>query len=444
MNSATPDSVRPGIFYLLRALNSRNYRLFFSGQSISLIGSWMTRVATLWLVTQITGSALMLGIVGFAGQIPAFFIAPLAGVWIDRLDRRRLLVFTQGLGMVQSLALAALALSGTIQIWHIIVLSVFQGLINAFDMPARQAFVVQMVDDKSDLSNAIALNSSMVNLTRIIGPSIAGLIIAVTGEGWCFLLDGFSYIAVIISLLMMRVKTTEAIPAKKGATWGQLSEGWKYVSGFMPIRTILLLLCVMALMGLPYRVLLPIFVKDTLGGAAIIFGVLSAATAIGAFTGAMLLASRRSVLGLGKLIPGMLCVFGIALMLLGLSPSVWVAFPLMILVGLGGMLTTASSNTMLQTIVDEDKRGRVMSFYTMSVTGVTPIGSLIGGALANQLGITDTYLIGGAACVAGAIWFYKSLPLLRHHVRPIYREKGILPSVAKGLESAAELTVSPK
>ena len=404
----------------------------------------MTRVAMLWLVTQLTGSALMLGVVGFAGQIPAFFLAPLAGVWVDRLDRRKLLVITQALAMIQSLALAALALSGIIQIWHIIVLAIFQGLINSFDMPARQAMVVQMVDDKNDLGNAIALNSSMVNLARIIGPTVAGLIIAVTGEGWCFLLDGVSYIAVIISLLLMQIKKSEVLPAKKGATLGQLVEGWKYVSTFMPIRTILLLLCVIALMGMPYRVLLPIFVKSTLSGEAFMFGMLSAATAIGAFTGAMLLASRRSVLGLGKLIPTMAGVFGVGLMLLGLSHSVWIAFPLMVVIGLGGMLTMASSNTMLQTIVDDDKRGRVMSFYTMSVMGMMPFGSLLGGALANRLGITDTFLVGGAACVIGAIWFYKSLPTLRHHVRPIYREKGILPSVARGIESAAELTVPPE
>ncbi|MEO6909063.1 MAG: MFS transporter, partial [Abditibacteriaceae bacterium] len=262
MNSISTDSSQTGIFYLIRALNSRNYRLFFSGQSISLIDSWMTRVAMLWLVTRLTGSALMLGVVGFAGQIPAFFLAPVAGVWVDRLDRQKLLVITQSLAMIQSLALAALALGGIIKIWEIIALAVFQGVINSFDMPARQAFVVQMVEDPNDLSNAIALNSSMVNLARMIGPTIAGLIIAVTGEGWCFLLDGVSYIAVIVSLLLMHITVREMIPTKKGATLSQLREGWKYVSNFMPIRTILLMLCVVALMGMPYRVLLPIFVEN--------------------------------------------------------------------------------------------------------------------------------------------------------------------------------------
>jgi len=444
MNSPSTDPSKMGIFYLIRALNSRNYRLFFSGQSISLMGSWMTRVAMLWLVTRLTGSALMLGVVGFAGQIPAFFLAPVAGVWIDRLDRRKLLVITQTLAMIQSLALAALALTGIIQIWEIIALAVFQGLINSFDMPARQAFVVEMVEDKNDLSNAIALNSSMVNLARMIGPTVAGLIIAVTGEGWCFLLDGFSYIAVIISLLLMHITVREMIPTKKGATLGQLREGWKYVSTFMPIRTILLLLCVIALMGMPFRVLLPIYAQSILHGDAFTYGVLTAAMAVGAFTGAMLLAARRSVLGLGRLIPAMAAVFGVGLILFAISRSVWISLPLMVMIGLGSMLVMASSNTMLQTIVDEDKRGRVMSFYTMSVMGMTPIGSLLGGALAHRIGITDTFIIGGVACLAGAAWFVKSLPTLRKHVRPIYREKGILPAVAKGMESAAELTVPPE
>lgn len=444
MNSTSTDSSQSGIFYLLRALNSRNYRLFFSGQSISLIGSWMTRVAMAWLVYRLTNSALMLGIVGFAGQIPAFFLAPVAGVWIDRLDRRKMLVITQALAMIQSLALAGLALLGIIQIWQIIGLALFQGFINSFDMPARQAFVVQMVEDKNDLSNAIALNSSMVNLARMIGPTIAGAIIAITGEGWCFFLDGVSYIAVIISLLLMHITASEVIPTKKGATFGQLREGWKYVSTFMPIRTILVLLSVIALMGMPYRVLLPVYAKGILGGDSLTLGLLFGGVAVGAFTGAMLLASRRSVLGLGRLIPTMAAIFGGGLILFAVSRTIWISLPLMVIVGFGGMLVMASSNTMLQTIVDEDKRGRVMSFYTMAVMGMMPFGSLLSGALAHSLGITWTMTIGGASCLAGSVWFVKSLPTLRRHVRPIYQEKGILPAVAEGIEKASEMATPPE
>jgi MFS family permease len=444
MNSTSTDSSQSGIFYLLRALNSRNYRLFFSGQSISLIGSWMTRVAMAWLVYRLTNSALMLGMVGFAGQIPAFFLAPVAGVWIDRLDRRKMLVITQALAMIQSLALAGLALLGIIQIWQIIGLALFQGFINSFDMPARQAFVVQMVEDKNDLSNAIALNSSMVNLARMIGPTIAGAIIAITGEGWCFFLDGVSYIAVIISLLLMHITASEVIPTKKGATFGQLREGWKYVSTFMPIRTILVLLSVIALMGMPYRVLLPVYAKGILGGDSLTLGLLFGGVAVGAFTGAMLLASRRSVLGLGRLIPTMAAIFGGGLILFAVSRTIWISLPLMVIVGFGGMLVMASSNTMLQTIVDEDKRGRVMSFYTMAVMGMMPFGSLLSGALAHSLGITWTMTIGGASCLAGSVWFVKSLPTLRHHVRPIYQEKGILPAVAEGIEKASEMATPPE
>jgi MFS family permease len=287
------------IAFMLRALRYRNYRLFFGGQSVSLIGTWMTRIATSWLIYRLTHSALLLGVVSFAGQIPTFLLAPFAGVWVDRWDRHRVLVVTQVLAMLQSFALAALALAGRITVWDVLWLSVFQGLINAFDMPARQAFVVQMVEDRRDLSNAIALNSSMVNMARLIGPSIAGVIIAAVGEGYCFLIDGISYLAVIASLLLMRVTGSRPQRAAKN-TLTELAEGWQYVSRFAPIRSILLLLALVSLMGMPYTVLMPIFAGSILHGGPHTLGFLMGAAGVGALTAAFRLAARRSVLGLGN------------------------------------------------------------------------------------------------------------------------------------------------
>ena len=302
--SSTPSSSvsKPGISHAWRSLRPRNFRLYFSGQSISLIGTWMTRLATSWLVYRLTGSAFLLGVVGFSGQIPTFLFAPFAGVWIDRLDRRQVLLVTQILAMIQSLALAVLTLARHINIQEIIWLSAFQGLINAFDMPARQAFLVQMVDDKQDLGNAIALNSSMVNLARLVGPSLAGSVIAVSGEGSCFLIDGISYIAVIASLLpcdchpATAKRTTDSMLA-------QLREGWAYVSGFAPVRTILLLFALVSLMGWPFTVLMPIFAGTILQGGPHTLGFLMGAIGIGALVSAISLALRKSVLGLGRMIP---------------------------------------------------------------------------------------------------------------------------------------------
>ena len=276
-----------------RALAHKNYRLFFSGQSVSLIGTWMTRIATSWLVYRLTGSALLLGIVGFAGQIPSFVLAPLAGVLVDRWNRHRLLVATQVLALLQSLALALLALSGLIRIWHIIVLSVFQGLINAFDMPARQAFVVEMVDKREDLANAIALNSSMVNAARLLGPSIGGVVIAAVGEGWCFMLDAISYLAVIASLLAMKITPRLLKATKDRNILQQLREGWTYAVRFAPIRNVLLLLALVSLVGVPYTVLMPVFANDVLHGGPSTLGLLMAASGVGALVGAMFLRAKN-------------------------------------------------------------------------------------------------------------------------------------------------------
>ena len=416
-----------------RALRHRNFRLFFTGQSISLIGTWMTRVATSWLVYRLTGSALLLGTVSFAGQIPTFLFAPFAGVLVDRLNRRKLLVWTQVLAGIQSLALAALTLARIITIHEIIALSIFQGLINAFDMPGRQSFLVQMVSgdtgkpDKQDLSNAIALNSSIVNVARLIGPAIAGLVIAAVGEGYCFAVDGASYIAVVASLLMMRVPA----PIIKRATTSmleQLREGWSYVVHFRPIRTILTLFALLSLMGMPFMVLMPIFASQVLHGGAHTLGYLMGASGVGALISAISLALRKSVRGLTTMIQIAAVMFGSGLILFGLSHYFVLSLLLMIVVGFGMMQGLAASNTVIQTLVPEDKRGRVMSYYTMAFVGMAPFGSLLAGALAHRFGASHAVMITGAFCLIGAAWFSTQLKSVRAVMKPIYIEMGILKS----------------
>ena len=440
----TSDKSSAGLAFMLRALGHRNYKLFFSGQSVSMIGTWMTRIATSWLVYRLTGSALLLGVVGFAGQIPSFALAPFAGVLVDRWNRHKLLVATQVLAMLQSLALAVLALTGLISIWHVIALSIFQGVINAFDMPARQAFVVEMVERREDLPNAIALNSSMVNAARLLGPSLGGVVIAAVGEGWCFMLDGISYLAVIASLLAMKI-TPRANKPKKGVNMlAQLREGWQYAMGFAPIRKVLLLLALVSLVGMPYTVLMPVFANEILRGGPNTLGLLMAASGVGALVGAMFLAARRSVLGLGKYIPLTAAAFGAGLVAFSFSRVLWLSLPLMVITGLGFMVQMAASNTVLQTIVDEDKRGRVMSFYTMAFMGTAPFGSLLAGSLAERIGAPHTLMFGGLGCIAGAVWFATSLPSLRRDVRPIYVKIGILPEIAAGIHQTSELSVPPE
>jgi len=432
---ATADG---GWTFALRALRSRNYRLFFTGQTVSLIGTWMTQVATSWLVYRLTGSALQLGIVGFASRIPAFLLGPFAGVWVDRWDRHRTLVVTQILSMLQSFALAGLALAKIVTIQEIIWLGLAQGLINAFDMPARQAFVVQMVEDRADLGNAIALNSSMVNTARLLGPSIAGVVIAAVGEGYCFLIDGFSYLAVLGSLLAMHIAAVPSRGAPK-AIWHELKEGWRYVSGFVPIRSILLLLALVSLVGMQYTVLMPIFAAQVLYGGPHTLGFLMGASGVGALAGAMLLASRKSVLGLGRVVPAAAATFGAGLIALGLSQTLWLSFVLMLFVGGAMMMQMAASNTILQTIVQDDKRGRVMSFYSMAFLGMAPFGSLLAGTLASHVGAPRTVIISGSICIASAGWFASQLGAIRKCIHPIYRKLGIIPEVAVGIEDASAL-----
>jgi MFS family permease len=411
--------------HLFRALRNRNYRLFFLGQGLSLIGTWVTRIAASWLVYRLTDSAFLLGLVGFVGQIPTLVLAPFAGVYIDRWNRHRVLMVTQAASMLQSLALAVLTLGGFIDVAQVMLLQALQGVINAFDTPARQSFVVEMVEDRRDLANAIALNSSLVNGSRIIGPAIGGVVIAAVGEGWCFMLDAVSYIAVIGSLAAMTVKpfkpATEIIPVRQA-----LAAGFRYVSEFAPVRSGLLLVALVSTLGMPYQVLMPVMASDVLGGGANTLGLLMTATGLGALAGTLYLASRASVLGLGRHIARAAMVFGAALVAFSFSRNLWLSLVILAFSGAGFMTTLAATNTVVQTIVPEHLRGRVMSFYTMAFLGTAPIGSLIGGLAARQFGVPWTITAGGIACFAGGVWFYVNLPKFRELVRPIYVERGIL------------------
>jgi len=408
-----------------RALRSRNYRLFFIGQGISLIGSWMTRLATAWLVYRLTDSAFLLGLVSFAGQAPSLVLPPLAGVWLDRWNRHSVLIATQVLAMVQSLALAALTLSDHISMPWIVGLTLFQGVINAVEIPTRQAFVVRMIDDRADLVNAIALNSSNFNSARLVGPAIAGAVVAAVGEGYCFLIDGLSYIAVIAGLLSMRL-TPDERPHADRRLWRELTEGWHYVVQSMPIRSLLVFLGATGVLSAPYTVLTPIVAGRTLGGGAHTLGFLMAASGVGALVCALRLVLRTTVVGLGRLMVAAVAMFGLGCMLLGVSRSFWLSMGLMAVTGYGLMYQIVATNTIVQTIVEDDKRGRVMSFYTIALLGSAPIGSLLGGSLAARIGVEATFAAAGAACVLTALWFWRQLPAIRQAARPRYVELGII------------------
>ena len=425
-----------------RALRHRNYRLFFAGQTISLIGTWLTQVAASWLVYGLTHSALLLGVASFASQAPTFFLSPVAGVWVDRMDRHRVLLVTQALAMLQSSLLAYFALRGTLDVEHIIVLNTFQGIINAIDIPARQSFVVELIDDRADLANAVALNSSMVNAARLIGPSAAALLIGLVGEGFCFAIDAVSYVAVLASLLALRIRP-RVRPPRSGHVWSELRDGVRYVARFPPIRAVLLLLATVSLTGTPYMVLLPVITRETLHGGVGTLGMLSASAGLGALSGALYLASRKSVLGLGRVVPLATTVFGVGLMLVSFSTRLALTIPLMTLVGGALMVQLAAGNTIVQTLVDEDKRGRVMSLYSMAVFGVVPFGSLLAGSLADRFGAGTTLLTGGALSCLAALVFRRALPGLREHVRPIYQRLGIIPELAAGVSEATRLSEPP-
>jgi MFS family permease len=418
---------------VVRALRSRNYRLFFCGQLVSLVGTWLAQVAMGWLVWRLTHSTIMLGTVAFCTQIPAFLMVPWAGVMVDRWNLRKVLVITQSLMMVNSLTVATLTLTGLIEVKHIIVLAICSGLTAAFDMPSRQAFVVQMIESPEDLPSAIALNSSMFNASRLLGPAAAGVLVAKVGEGVCFLADGLSFLAVIVALLMMRI-TWGRSTAQRRSVLSEFAEGFRYVKGSVPIRSVLLNLAIVSLAGTPYVVLMPVFATDVLHGTALTQGFLTASIGFGALLAGLHLASRSSVLGLGRLIAaGSLC-FGVSLMAFSFSRQIPLSMVLLACCGFSMLTQMASSNTVVQTIVDNDKRGRVMSFYGMSFQGMMPIGSMLAGTLSQtRLGPTWTVFMSGALCMVAGLLFFSRLTEIRRHIRPIYVQRGILPPVTAGL-----------
>jgi MFS family permease len=389
---------------IFRALRYRNFRLFFIGQGTSLIGTWMQTMAMAWLVYRLTNSAWLLGMVGFVSQIPTFFLTPFAGVFADRWDRRRTLILTQTLAMVQAFILAILTLNGHIAVWHIVVMGIILGCINSLDMPMRQAFVVEMVDDKEILHNAIALNSFLFNAARLIGPSVAGIIVALAGEGICFLLNGISYLAVIISLYYMVIKKQTKPPSETNVL-RELKDGIKYALNSIPIKNILMLISSMSVMGMSYAILMPIFARDVLHGGAQTLGFLMATSGIGALAGTIYLASRRTTSGLGDVIMFASFIFGIGLVAFSLSHALWLSLIILVFIGFGMMVQMAAVNTVLQTIVHDDKRGRIMSLYTTAFAGVAPLGSLLAGALAGKIGAPATLIIGGIFCLCVTVFF---------------------------------------
>jgi MFS family permease len=422
--------------HALRALNHRNFQLFFVGQLISLIGTWMQSVAQSWLVYKLTDSAALLGAVGFASQIPVFLFAPLGGALADRYNRHRIVVIAQLSAMILAFVLAADTLAGAIQVWHIFVLASLLGLVNAFDIPARQAFVVEMVN-RRDLINAIALNSSIVNGARIVGPAIAGIVVAAFGEGWCFLLNAVSYVAVVAALLAMHV-TPRAIMDDPRSALHNIAEGFAFVLRTGPIRALILLLGLVSLMGMPYAVLMPIFAHDVLHGEARELGLLMGATGVGALCGALSLTFRKTLRGLGSVVAMASAGFGVSLILFSFSGGLWISAALLVPAGFSMMVQMAASNTLIQSMVPDHLRGRVMAVYSMMFMGMAPFGAIFAGLVAERVGAPTTVAIGGGACIAGAAVFGARLPGLRSQARELI----VAQQMAAG-EPAEEVTGHP-
>jgi len=404
----------------LPAFRSRNYRLFFAGQGLSLIGTWITMVAMVWLVYHLTQSPVLLGVVGFASQVPNLVLTPFGGVLSDRLNHRRTLVVTQALSMVQSLTLAMLTLTGVVHIWHIIALSLFQGVVNAIDAPTRQAFVPEIVERRDDLINAIALNSSMFNGARLIGPAIGGVLLAKVGAGYCFLIDGVSYVAVLLALLAMRLQAKSLAEAKSSFTFAtvrrHLKEGFDYAFGYAPVRSILIMVALVSFLGVNFVVILPVFSHEILRGDANTLGLLMAASGVGSLIAAVQLALRREVRGLGRLVAIAPIIYGLGMIALSITRSLWLAVLLLALLGFASLLQSASSNTIIQTLVPDEMRGRVMSIYIMSFLGMVSFGNLFQGNLVNLIGLPKTLVINGIVCFVVAVLFARQLPRLRQIV----------------------------
>lgn len=389
----------------------------------------MQQIAMSWLVYTLTHSALLLGVVGFASQIPILLFASIAGVYADRWSRYRILIVTQTLAMIQALILAYLTLTGAIQVWHIIVLSILLGMINAFDMPTRQSFIVELIENADDLGNAIALNSLMFNGARLVGPAVAGVLIGYLGEGICFLINGISFLGIVFALLAIRIPEKKTVLHATRRLWQDLREGYAYAFGFVPIRYILLQLGLMSFMGMSYAVLMPIFAKDILHGGPHTLGWLMAVSGLGALTGSLYLASRETILGLGRFIPYASALFGIGIIVFALSQMLILSLFMMFIAGVGMIVQMAASNIILQSIVEEDKRGRVMSIYTTAFIGMVPLGNLFAGTLASWIGAPQTLIVTGIACLIGSLIFAANLPQIRKEVRPIYIRMGIIPGM---------------
>jgi MFS family permease len=406
----------------LRALSHRDYRLFFFGQGVSLIGTWMQSIAASWLIYRLSGSTLMLGLSGFLGQIPVFLISPVAGVLGDRWSRHRILLAVQIMSMIQAFSFAAITLTGVVQVWHILLLSCILGIINAFEMPVRQAFVIEMIKDKSDLPNAIALNSSIFNGSRLVGPAVAGVIVAAAGEGVCFLINGISYIAVIAAFVSMNVSYIKSKKTGKNL-FADMNEGFSYALRFIPIRDLLILIASISLFGMTFPVLLPVFASKVFGGGSHTFGILVSASGCGAFLATIYLAMRNSIDGLGRVMNLAVYVLSFSLAAFAVSKIIYISIPLLVMIGFCMIVIIASCNTVLQAVVDEDKRGRVMSIYVMAFTGAAPVGSLFAGAVSSTLGAPVTVFICGTACLLVGIAFSFRLPLVRRLVKKAVADK---------------------
>ena len=434
----TSEKESGGLRSMVRAFRHRNFRLYFSGQSVSLIGTWVQQIALGWTIYELTHSSFLLGVVSFAGQLPLFIVTPFAGVLVDRWHRHRTLIATQALLMLQAFALALVVSSGALQVWNLIVLNVFAGIVLAVDLTARQAFIVEMVGSGHDLPNAVALNAFVINGGRMLGPAIAGALLTFVTPAVCFYVNAISYVPVIAALLAMRVKKHVPSMSQSGAV-ADLLEGVRYALGFPPIRAVLVLVAIVSVVGLPYSVLMPIFAAEVLHGGANTLGLLMTAPGIGALVGTIYLASRKSIYGAGPRVAAGAAIFSCGLIGAGLARGLTISLIALAFVGLGMIVQLATSNTVLQTIVDDDKRGRVMSLYTVAFVGMSPFGSLSGGAVAHHIGVSLTFLLGGIACLGGAILFAMQIPTLRPMVLPIYARKGIVPHLAEGLESASAL-----
>jgi MFS family permease len=411
---------------LLRALRHRNYRIFMGGQLISLIGTWMQTVAESWLVYRLTGSALLLGLAGFANRIPIFLLSPIGGAVADRYSRHRIVIATQVASMVLAAALAFLTLTHLVRVWHLMAIAALLGVVNAFDIPGRQSFVVELVA-REDLQNAIALNSSMFNGARVVGPAIAGVLVASVGEGWCFFANAVSYIAVIIGLLLMRVPRTPAA-ARPASAVAHVMEGFRFVSRSRPILGLLLLLGLVSLMGTPYSVLMPIIADQTFHSGARGLGILMGASGVGALLGALSLASRVGLRGYGRTIAFAAIGFGLSLIAFSMVRSLWLGVGLLLPVGFAMMTQMAASNTLIQSMIPNELRGRVMAVYSMMFMGMAPIGALLAGSLAGWLGTTTTVAAGGAFCLLGGLIFLQRLPHLRGEARQLLLAQQVVPA----------------